>query len=486
MENLAKQIKLISPIDSIKIMIMIFKGDRTNINIDDSYIKRLYDNKYFLYFIASKQNYSENILFELDIILDNVHIKDHPIVQTILENESYIICLPELLDIQLNLIEASEFKNFFSQEQFIEWKEWIQNRLDKTHRILRKPMIDFLKIIDKYINLYKTNPSKCGVYGLNKDFYSYCCEMNTTLPIGTKINFDTLFEFAEKEKLKLEKMIRNIVEKRKPILKEFKLKKVLSYLRSKSVYKYNSKEDLINRHQKEIDRLHEFYNEIFDYKIKCNFVEIDNNNFHGLYMYDTFFINPTNWINETTLTVKDLVAHETAPGHHMQITIDKQKKSNTNILYHYFGFLSNGFCEGWGLFAEKLIPNISEDDLLGILFGNMHRTIRVQAEYMLNYQGKMPADVYKLYRNFTILSKKEILSEIKRIKVMPGQVLCYKLGDQVFRKIFIKVLSKNESLFSDNSMNLYKEILSNGSRSLELLLQKYQIPLELLFEFIEI
>ena len=65
MENLAKQIKLISPIDSIKIMIMIFKGDRTNINIDDSYIKRLYDNKYFLYFIASKQNYSENILLDL-------------------------------------------------------------------------------------------------------------------------------------------------------------------------------------------------------------------------------------------------------------------------------------------------------------------------------------------------------------------------------------------------------------------------------------
>ena len=50
----------------------------------------------------------------------------------------------------------------------------------------------------------------------------------------------------------------------------------------------------------------------------------------------------------------------------------------------------------------------------------------------------------------------------------------------------LKVLSKNESLFSDKAMNLYKEILSNGSTSLELLLKKYQIPLESLFEFIEI
>jgi uncharacterized protein (DUF885 family) len=486
MENLVKEIKLISPIDSIKIMINLFKGDKTIINIEDTYIKRLFINKNFLYFIASKQNYRENILLELDIILDNDRIKNHDVVKIILENESYINLIPELLDIQLEMIETSEYKNFFSQEQFNEWKKWLRNRQDKTHNILKKPMKDFLKIIDKYIDLYKTNPSKCGVYGLNKDFYSYCCEMNTTLPIGTKINYELLLEFAEKEQKKIERMIRNIVEKRKPILKELKLKKILSYLRSKSIYKYNSKEDFIERHQKEIDNLHQFYNKIFDYKIKCNFVDIDNNNFHGIYMYDTFFINATNWMNETTLTIKDLVAHETAPGHHMQITIDKEKNSKSNILYHYFGFLSNGFCEGWGLFAEKLIPNINEDDLLGILFGNIHRTIRVQADIMLNYKGVNPEKIYKLYRNFTMLTKKEIISEIKRIQVMPGQVLCYKLGDQVFRKIFIKVLSKNESLFTDKAMNLYKKILSNGSTSLELLLKKYQIPLELLFEFIEI
>lgn len=486
MEHLTKEIKLISPIDSIKIMIMIFKGDKTIIQIDDLYIKRLFDNKNFIYFIASKQNYRENILLELDLILDNVHIKDHEIVQIILKNEYYINAIPELLDIQLGLIEKSEYKNFFSQEQFIEWKEWVQRRQDITHKILRKPMTNFLKILDKYIELYKTNPRKCGVYGLNKDFYNYCCEMNTTLPIGTRINFESLFEFAEKEKAKLEIMIRNIVEKRKPILKKLKFKKVLGYIKSKSEFKYRSKEDIIERHQKEIDVLHEYFNRIFNYKVKCNFVNTDNNNFQGLYMYDTFFINPTNWMNESTLTIKDLVAHETAPGHHMQITMDKEKESNKNILYHLFGFLSNGFCEGWGLFAEKLIPNINENDLLGILFGNIYRTIRVQAEIMLNYQGMKEEKVYRLYRNFTILSKKEINSEIKRIQVMPGQVLCYKLGDQVFRKIFIKVLSKNESLFSDKAINLYREILSNGSTSLELLLQKYQIPLDSLFEFIEI
>ena len=150
MENLTKDIKLISPIDSIKIMINLFKGDRTIINVDDSYISNLFDNKNFLYFIASKQNYRENILLELDIILDNVYIKEHEIVKIILKNESFINMIPELIDIQLRMIEQSEYKNFFSQKQFIEWKEWIIKRQFKTHLILRKPMNDLLKIIEDY------------------------------------------------------------------------------------------------------------------------------------------------------------------------------------------------------------------------------------------------------------------------------------------------------------------------------------------------
>jgi hypothetical protein len=118
--------------------------------------------------------------------------------------------------------------------------------------------------------------AKDGAKGINLLFSE--TEPDQEGYIEIKIDFETLFEFAEKEKSKLEKMIRNIVEKRKPILKELKLKKVLSYLKSKSIYKYNSKEDMIGRHQKEIDSLHEYYDKIFNYKIKSNFVDIDNNN----------------------------------------------------------------------------------------------------------------------------------------------------------------------------------------------------------------
>ena len=89
-------------------MIDLFKGDKTTINIDDLYLKRLFDNKYFLYFVALKQNYWENILTELDTILSNKYIKDHPIVKIILKNEIYINLIPELLDKQLKIIETSK------------------------------------------------------------------------------------------------------------------------------------------------------------------------------------------------------------------------------------------------------------------------------------------------------------------------------------------------------------------------------------------
>ena len=76
-------------------------------------------NKYFLYFVALKQNYWENILTELDTILSNKYIKDHPIVKIILKNEIYINLIPELLDKQLKIIETSKFRAFFSQKQIM-------------------------------------------------------------------------------------------------------------------------------------------------------------------------------------------------------------------------------------------------------------------------------------------------------------------------------------------------------------------------------
>ena len=71
-----------------------------------------------------------------------------------------------------------------------------------------------IPILEKYIDLYKSNPTKCGVYGLEKEFYYYCCQMNTTLPLGTKISFQTLFEFAESNATTISKNKRKTIEQR--------------------------------------------------------------------------------------------------------------------------------------------------------------------------------------------------------------------------------------------------------------------------------
>ena len=61
--NLETNINLISPIDTIKIMQDLYKGERNITTTSDLYLKNLFDNKYFLYFVATKQNYRENIFF---------------------------------------------------------------------------------------------------------------------------------------------------------------------------------------------------------------------------------------------------------------------------------------------------------------------------------------------------------------------------------------------------------------------------------------
>jgi len=482
--------KLISPIDTIKILLDIFIGDKeyltlfNNSNEINLYLKRLITNDYFLYYIALQQNYRENIILQLYILLSNKYIEDNDIVKKIKENQIYINEIPKLIDIQLEFIWKSKFRYFYDQNSFIEWKKWLIKEKDSIE-LLKECISKTIPIIDKYIDLYK-NIKKQRLCKIDSNYYLYCSEINTTLPICKIIKLDVLLDFAYKEQQKLETMIRNICKKKKFILGDSSLKHMIRYLKNQPKYKFSSKENFLSEYQKELDILNDLYKNKLGFKFdkKCNLINYENDYFHGIYFEDTFFINGSEWMNELNITTKDLVAHETAPGHHLQISLDKNNSNNDNLNIYYFPVFGNGSCEGWALFSEKLIPNITEDDLLGILFANMHRTIRIIADIMIHYYGKSTNSVYKLYKSNTLMSNKQIESEIKRLKLMPGQALCYKLGDQVFRKIFIHKLSKKEPLFTCQSIELYKNLLYNGIIPLEILINKYGLDMNELFNII--
>ena len=129
----------------------------------------------------------------------------------------------------------------------------------------------------------------------------------------------------------------------------------------------------------------------------------------------------------------------------------------------------NGFSEGWGLFSEQLGYNISSFDYIGVISFHMFRTLRVIADISIHYFGTDPETLIDFFIKYLPLSKDEIKSEIYRYVCMPGQALCYKLGYEIIKKIFIKKFNRRNNLLDDDALDFYKLLLNNDNFILELM-----------------
>ena len=148
----------------------------------------------------------------------------------------------------------------------------------------------------------------------------------------------------------------------------------------------------------------------------------------------------------------------------------------------WYNCLVNGFAEGWALFSEKLGNNYSEEDLLGVLSYNLLRSLRIIADISIHYYGVAPEDMIELFKNYLPMNDRSIETEIYRYVSLPGQALGYKLGDKIFKAIFYKKFKRLDNLLGDDAIELYRELITEGSIPLELLCKKYDIDIKELFE----
>lgn len=141
------------------------------------------------------------------------------------------------------------------------------------------------------------------------------------------------------------------------------------------------------------------------------------------------------WINlrDTAVwpkyTVPTLTYHEAIPGHHMQtaVALDQNLPLIANVLY------SNAAGEGWGLYAEYLAAEMglyASDPFgdLGRLGDEMHRAVRLVVDTGMHAKkwSREQAIDYMRAKEGNDLS--EVVSEIERYVVWPGQALGYKIG----------------------------------------------------------
>ncbi|WP_432127518.1 DUF885 domain-containing protein [Streptomyces sp. bgisy082] len=152
-----------------------------------------------------------------------------------------------------------------------------------------------------------------------------------------------------------------------------------------------------------------------------------------------------------TWTVPGTMFHEGVPGHHLQLGTTALNTTTLNRFQRLACELHPGHCEGWGLYAERLMDELGHfadpAHRLGMLAtGQLLRAARVVLDIGLHLRLPIPAGTgfHEGERWTAQLGRAFLLEhcglgpagfvdfEIDRYLGRPGQAIAYKLGERVW------------------------------------------------------
>jgi uncharacterized protein (DUF885 family) len=157
-----------------------------------------------------------------------------------------------------------------------------------------------------------------------------------------------------------------------------------------------------------------------------------------------------------------LAAHEAVPGHHLQIALSMERQDLPR-------FRRNGhftaFVEGWALYTERLAKEMGvyPDDLavFGMLTYQAWRACRLVVDTGLHAMRWSRQRAIDFFRDHLAIPEKEVLNEIDRYIIWPGQALGYMVG---CREILALRHHARERLGGEFDLAAFHDrILENGS-----------------------
>lgn len=127
--------------------------------------------------------------------------------------------------------------------------------------------------------------------------------------------------------------------------------------------------------------------------------------------------------------MESLLLHEGSPGHHFQITIQRELESLPRVR-RFGGFTA--YSEGWGLYAESLGRELGvytdPYQYFGALAGELWRAIRLVLDTGIHAKGWTREQAIRYALDNSSNSETSTVSEVERFMSIPGQALAYKVG----------------------------------------------------------
>jgi uncharacterized protein (DUF885 family) len=121
--------------------------------------------------------------------------------------------------------------------------------------------------------------------------------------------------------------------------------------------------------------------------------------------------------------------HEGLPGHHMQISIAQELESVPQFRTQA-GFTA--YIEGWALYSELLSKEMGAYNNpysdFGRLITEMWRAIRLVVDTGLHSKGWSEMQARQYFYDNSPIAEGQVISEVRRYLVWPGQATAYKMG----------------------------------------------------------
>jgi uncharacterized protein (DUF885 family) len=181
-----------------------------------------------------------------------------------------------------------------------------------------------------------------------------------------------------------------------------------------------------------------------------------------------YYVNTYDLKSRPKWEMEALTLHEAVPGHHLQISLSQEMK-DVPEWRKFDGYTA--FVEGWALYAESLGTEMGfyKDPYskFGQLTYEMWRAVRLVVDTGMHAKGWTREQAIDFFKKNAGKTEHDIVVEVDRYIVTPGQALAYKIGELKIKELRAMATKELGDRFDVRAF--HDQVLGNGALPLDVL-----------------
>jgi uncharacterized protein (DUF885 family) len=315
--------------------------------------------------------------------------------------------------------------------------------LNDVKHALRESVLPAYRRLTAYLEKQQAKaPAEAGAWSLpdGSDFYKMCLERHTS----TTLSADEIHRLGMEDVLRIQ---RGILALKDSLGFRGSLQALFSFARDNPDFYYSQTAEGRQEYLDDLNAmiahvetlLPRLFNQLPQDRLLVKAVERHREKTAGIAFYEgpaadgsrpgIFYVNLYDLKQLPSFTMEALAYHEALPGHHMQFAI-ANRLQNLPTFRRYTDYTA--YIEGWGLYSELFTKEFGlyQDPWsdFGRLAQELKRACRLVVDTGIHHRrwSRQQAIDY-LYENIPS-SRAQVIKEVDRYIVMPGQATAYTVG----------------------------------------------------------